>query len=96
MELRVAALQVLALPDPAAKAAAARVLPDTPGASLDPGALLHQAGDLPGRPERPALLAHTALARRSPFTTGGRAALLHAVAHIEFNAIKIGLTVDIS
>jgi uncharacterized ferritin-like protein (DUF455 family) len=26
--------------------------------------------------------------RRTPFTREGRAALLHAVAHIEFNAIK--------
>ncbi len=77
--------------DPAAKAAAARVLPDTPGAWIDPGAALHHTGRLPGRPDRPALLAHTALARRSPFTTAGRAALLHAVTHIEFNAINLAL-----
>jgi uncharacterized ferritin-like protein (DUF455 family) len=91
MELRAAALQVLCLSDPAAKAAAARVLPDTEGASLDPAAALHHAGRLPGRPERPALIAHTALSRRSPFTTAGRAALLHAVTHIEFNAINLAL-----
>ena len=29
--------------------------------------------------------------RRSPFTAEGRAALLHAVAHIEFNAINLAL-----
>jgi uncharacterized ferritin-like protein (DUF455 family) len=29
--------------------------------------------------------------RRSPFTRAGRAALLHAVAHIEFNAINLAL-----
>jgi uncharacterized ferritin-like protein (DUF455 family) len=29
--------------------------------------------------------------QRSPFTTEGRAALLHAVAHIEFNAINLAL-----
>ena len=29
--------------------------------------------------------------QRSPFTTAGRAALLHAVAHIEFNAINLAL-----
>jgi uncharacterized ferritin-like protein (DUF455 family) len=91
MELRAAALQVLCLSDPAAKAAAARVLPDTAGASIDPAAELHHRGRLPGRPERPALVAHTALARRSAFTTAGRAALLHAVTHIEFNAINLAL-----
>jgi uncharacterized ferritin-like protein (DUF455 family) len=91
MELRAAALQVLCLSDPAAKAAAARVLLDTPGASLDPAVVLQHEGRLPGRPDRPPLLAHTALARRSPFTTTGRAALLHAVTHIEFNAVNLAL-----
>ena len=91
MELRAAALQVLCLSDPAAKVAAARVLPDTPGACIDPAAGLVHAGALPGRPARPALVAHTSLARRSPFTTAGRAALLHAVAHIEFNAVNLAL-----
>jgi uncharacterized ferritin-like protein (DUF455 family) len=91
MELRAAALQVLYLADPAAKVAAARVLLETPGASINPAAGLVHAGPLPGRPARPALVAHTALARRSPFTPSGRAALLHAVAHIEFNAINLAL-----
>jgi len=91
MELRTAALQVLCLSDPAAKVAAARVLPDTPGSWIDPAAVLVHAGTLPGRPARPALVAHTTLARRSPYTTAGRAALLHAVAHIEFNAVNLAL-----
>ncbi len=34
---------------------------------------------------------HIELARRSPFTAAGRAALLHSVAHIEFNAINLAL-----
>jgi uncharacterized ferritin-like protein (DUF455 family) len=91
MELRAAALQVLCLTHPAAKAAAARVLAQTPGAVVDPAAVLVPEGALPGRPDRPALVAHTALARRSPFSAGGRAALLHAVTHIEFNAINLAL-----
>jgi uncharacterized ferritin-like protein (DUF455 family) len=91
MELRAAALQVLCLSDPAAKAAAARVLLDTPDARIDPGLAFRHTGSLPGRPARPQLLAHTALARRSPFTTAGRAALLHAVTHIEFNAVNLAL-----
>ena len=91
MELRAAALQVLCLADPAAKAVVARGLLDTPGAVVDSSARLAHDGPLPGRPAQPALVAHTALARRSPFTTAGRAALLHAVAHIEFNAINLAL-----
>jgi uncharacterized ferritin-like protein (DUF455 family) len=91
MELRAAALQVLSLTDPAAKAAAARLLVDTPGAAIAPDVVLVPDAALPGRPARPALVAHTALARRSPFTTAGRAALLHAVAHIECNAIDLAL-----
>ena len=31
------------------------------------------------------------MSTRSPFTTEGRAALLHAIAHIEFNAINLAL-----
>ncbi len=46
---------------------------------------------LPGHPPRPELRAHTAVARRSPATAEGRAILLHAIAHIEFNAINLAL-----
>jgi len=40
-------------------------------------------------PQRPPLVHPRALARRSVATAEGRAALLHAVAHIEFNAINL-------
>lgn len=43
----------------------------------------------PGRPARPALVAPRDLARRKLTTLEGRAALIHAVAHIEFNAINL-------
>lgn len=42
-----------------------------------------------GRPERPALVAPRELPRRSLASVAGRAALIHAVAHIEFNAINL-------
>jgi len=48
-------------------------------------------GDLPGRPSRLVLVPPAQLARRSPFTREGRQALLHALAHIEFNAINLAL-----
>jgi uncharacterized ferritin-like protein (DUF455 family) len=46
---------------------------------------------LPGRPARPELVAHTQLVQRSMRTVAGRAALIHALAHIEFNAINLAL-----
>lgn len=45
----------------------------------------------PGRPARPALVSPRALPRRGLGTGAGRAALVHAVAHIEFNAINLAL-----
>ena len=59
--------------------------------------VLPEAGALPppmldpGRPERPELVPHTELPRRRPGSPGGHAALLHAIAHIEFNAINLAL-----
>ncbi len=46
---------------------------------------------LPGRPEHPELIDPSGVPQRSPFTPLGRAALAHAVAHIEFNAINLAL-----
>ncbi|MPZ45670.1 MAG: DUF455 family protein [Betaproteobacteria bacterium] len=50
----------------------------------------HAASE-PGRPERPQLVSPRELQRRSTATTHGHAALIHAVAHIEFNAINLAL-----
>ena len=46
---------------------------------------------MPGCPERPELRSHLDVPKRSPFTAEGLAALLHAVTHIEFNAINLAL-----
>jgi uncharacterized ferritin-like protein (DUF455 family) len=43
----------------------------------------------PGRPERPRLVAPRALSQRGLGTCEGRAAFVHAIAHIEFNAINL-------
>ena len=45
--------------------------------------------DTPGRPARPRLVAPRDLPRRRPGKVQGRASLLHALAHIEFNAINL-------
>ncbi len=48
-------------------------------------------GVSPGRPARPRLVAPADLPRRAMTSVEGRAALLHAIAHIEFNAINLAL-----
>jgi uncharacterized ferritin-like protein (DUF455 family) len=90
MELRRSALDALRLADPEAKLLAVHAL-HAHAWTLDPTAQWPEPAGLPGRPARPALVPHTDLARRSPHTREGRAALLHAVAHIEFNAINLAL-----
>jgi uncharacterized ferritin-like protein (DUF455 family) len=47
--------------------------------------------NIPGIPNKPELVAPLALPKRSMRTTEGRAALIHALAHIEFNAINLAL-----
>jgi uncharacterized ferritin-like protein (DUF455 family) len=91
MDLRRRALEALLIAEPAAKVAAVGAL-DRRG-EVDTDAVLDEPAGLPGRPMRPLLVAPAALARRSPYTQAGRAALLHAVAHIEFNAINLALDV---
>ena len=46
---------------------------------------------VPGRPAQPLLVAPRDVPRRSLHDVAGRAALIHAVAHIEFNAINLAL-----
>lgn len=49
------------------------------------------ATDLPGRPARPELLSPKAMPRRQLNGRENHAALIHALAHIEFNAINLAL-----
>lgn len=94
LELRAAALRWLSEPQPKVKAdgvadlAAAWAEQRIP---LEPEALLVPAGGVPGRPERPALVPPIELRARSMRTIEGRAAMIHALAHIEFNAINLAL-----
>jgi uncharacterized ferritin-like protein (DUF455 family) len=92
MNPRQRALEVLSLCDPTEKAAAARALfEQLDVARIDPDEAIAVPAQLPGRPERPRLVPPKAVAMRSAFTPEGRAALLHAIAHIEFNAINLAL-----
>ena len=92
MELRQRSLDLLLLADPARKADGTRALFEQMASlSIDPGADIASPAGLPGRPAAPRLVAATAVPHRTPFTAPGRAALLHSVAHIEFNAINLAL-----
>ena len=83
------ALAVLGTGEPAAKAAASRQGAATWAAGVV--ALAHRpVPERPSRPPRPELCPPSAMPRRRALTTpGGRIALLHALAHIEFNAIDL-------
>ncbi len=86
------AAQCLALADPAAKlAATAHTAAEFADGVLavDADAPPPQPIGAPGRPPRPRLVAPRELPPRGLGTALGRAALLHAVAHIEFNAINL-------
>ena len=50
-----------------------------------------QIGTIPGRPDLPELINARNMPKRSPFNNEGLAALVHAVCHIEFNAINLAL-----
>jgi uncharacterized ferritin-like protein (DUF455 family) len=55
---------------------------------LDPG-----LPDRPGRPERPELIPPKQMEKRSLHSVRGRVALLHAIAHIELNAVDLALDI---
>ncbi len=93
VNLHPAARHVLELPDPEAKAQATLDLWDAwqAGACVripfSEGACLSE----PGRPEKPRLAPPQAMPRRELSGPAGHAALIHALAHIEFNAINLAL-----
>jgi len=94
MHPRLGALAALRLTDPEAKVAATRATFAGLGAQpLDLRALRtgNDESGVPGRPERPLRVSATAVGKRSPFTPEGRAALIHSICHIEFNAINLAL-----
>ena len=92
--LRTLALQALNLSDPQLKCAQVHSLWDKLQAGelqLNISLELHSTAPIPGRPVRPALVPPRELKRRAMNTVEGRAALIHALAHIEFNAINLAL-----
>jgi uncharacterized ferritin-like protein (DUF455 family) len=95
-DVSVRAIARLALlePDPRRKAQAVQSLADAyPGGRVPilPAATIAALPDVPGRPARPNLVEARDVARRGMQTPQGRAVTLHAIAHIEFNAINLAL-----
>lgn len=91
-ELRHAALELLRLDDVVAQATATRSLQARSASlSIDLDKPIDEPPGVPGRPARPRLVPPAELPARSAHTRQGRAALLHAVAHIEANAIRLAL-----
>ena len=90
--LREAARAVVAAPDPVEKVRLAQIagaawrdrrLPIGARSTAEP------MPDRPGRPAKPELLSPRAMPRRSTQGLRGRIALLHAIAHIELNAVDM-------
>ncbi|MCU0830450.1 MAG: ferritin-like domain-containing protein [Rhizobiaceae bacterium] len=95
MSLRDGAARALAEPDLVRKSALTRALAKR---WAQGGLSLHGAGDTlapdrPGRPERPELVSPRHVKKRSLHTPQGRIALIHALAHIELNAVDLALDI---
>ena len=97
MALFAAVQSILAASDPRAKLAAVHALHTAWRASTvtldrdEPIDLLDQ----PARPDLPRLIPPQQVPKRGMGTPEGRAALLHALAHIEFNAIHLALDASV-
>ena len=94
-ELRQASLEILALTDPQSKVAGLNQLFDqfnTDHTFLNTESVLDASTFcIPGRPIKPELVPPLEVPKRAMNTNQGRASLLHALAHIEFNAMNLAL-----
>jgi uncharacterized ferritin-like protein (DUF455 family) len=94
LELRAGALISLLETDPHSKCEGVATLARAHAAgtlAVDADAVFAPGGAIPGRPVKPELVPPRLVGRRSMATPEGRAMLVHALAHIEFNAINLAL-----
>lgn len=92
-ELRQSALSCLLITEPLEKAQRTQQLYKAyseAGLTLDSLVDIN-VPDIPGRPDKPELVAPRDLPRRRNSKEHGVAPLIHAITHIEFNAINLGL-----
>lgn len=90
-ELRSLALAGLCIQDPDEKVDFVRATHAQAATLSVASGVLHPIQPIPGRPAQPVLMLHLNVPRRSPYTPDGLTALVHAVCHIEFNAINLAL-----
>jgi len=90
--LRRQALALLQLRATAQKAAAVRAL-NAANLPVHTTEQLSEPPGVPGRPEQPTLVHPSALKNRAVGTLEGRASLIHALTHIEANAINLALDI---
>lgn len=86
------AQQLLLISSPQEKAAAVLLL-EPASLSIDPAELIEEPAKLPGRPLKPVLVHPGQLKHRAVGTREGRGALIHALTHIEANAVNLALDV---
>jgi uncharacterized ferritin-like protein (DUF455 family) len=89
--LRSAVLAPLCEPDPIKKAAATQAI--DAGLPVLPEAIIAEPPGIPGRPVKPELVPFIRIKKFPLSTPEGRAATIHAVAHIELNAIDLALDI---
>lgn len=92
--LREHALQALILSNPKEKADyIKKVQQDGPWQVGADKSLEEPLALIPGRPQKPLIVPPQQVKQRSLHTIEGRATLLHALAHIEFNAVNLALDI---
>ena len=90
-ECRKAALRWLCETEVNTKISGILVLSKIPHIAVNTSQPLEAYRNIPGRPAKPELVSPLLVSKRSMRTIEGRAALIHALAHIEFNAINLAL-----
>lgn len=93
MDMREQALIALGLNQIDAKIQAVEQLFQQADCPVDTERILQAHTLLPGRPVHPELVSPQQVKIRSAHTIQGRIALLHSIAHIEFNAINLALDI---
>ncbi|MDO9196908.1 ferritin-like domain-containing protein [Rhodoferax sp.] len=86
------AQELLLIHSPQEKAAAVRQHL-VPALTIDAAAVIGEVPGIPGRSERPLLVHPSQLKARAVGTREGRASLIHALTHIEANAVNLALDV---
>ena len=88
--LRQLCLEALRIDDPTTKCALVHAI-DVQSVPVGAAEAIPTPEGLPGRPSRPVLVSPKELPHRALGSVEGRATLIHALCHIEFNAINLAL-----